>query len=249
MTKGGSIFRNNLFDFDFEAEAAAKKFHDETVEAIHFEELTERVNALREMSRRAFDENRMGAYFRIQDCLDSYASEAAKPVLAPTPTIPISTAKAAPKASAKKAPKYVIPQVRLSYVGDSGVKPKVISSADCSKIFRETYLPGEIEFQEDFKVLYLNQANEVLGVHTVSKGGIASTIVDSRIVFTGALLAHAVAIVCCHNHPSGNTKPSTQDDNLTRNLAAGAKTLDIRFLDHIIITSNGYYSYNDEGKL
>lgn len=227
MTRSGSMFRNNLFDFDFEAEAAAKRFHDETIEAIDFEEMSERVDALRKMSRRALDEDRMDAYFRIQDYLDSYASEPA-----PTPAA------------------YGIPEVRLSYVGDSCTsKPSIACSRDIFNILRDSFEEGEIDFQEFFKVIYLSRANKVLGIHTVSKGGMTATVVDERIVFTGALLAHADAIILCHNHPSGNTLPSCQDDELTRNIIKGGKILHIRVLDHIIVTSNGYYSYQDNGKI
>lgn len=203
MTIGGTKFRNNLFDFDFEAEAAAaaKKFHDETIAAINFEEMSERMEALRKMSRRALDEDRMDAYFRIQDSLESYASEPA-----PTPAA------------------YGIPEVRLSYVGDNCTsKPSISCSRDIYNTLRDTFEEGEIDFQEFFKVLYLNRQNKILGIHTVSKGGMTATIVDERIVFTGALLAHADAIILCHNHPSGNTLPSFDDDNITRNIVKGGQ--------------------------
>ena len=255
-----SKFRKSLFDFDFEAEAREKRFHDETIAAINFEEMSERVTALRKMSRRAFDENRMDVYFRIQDSLDSFASEStpaiapvttavpAPEVTRPTPKAAKKTAKPAKAAASSKAAGYAIPKVRLSYVGDSSPKVKVSDSTVSYRLFKDSYEAGEIEMQEQFKVLYLNNSNKVLGIHTVSTGGITSTIVDPRIIFSGALLAHASAIILCHNHPSGALFPSLQDDNLTKKLCDGGSILGITVVDHIIVTTDGYYSYRDNGK-
>lgn len=146
---------------------------------------------------------------------------------------------------------YKIPQIKLTYCSDvkSSDRPKVMSSAASADIFHDSFEEGEIEFREHFKVMYLSRANKVLGVNTVSIGGIEGTIVDVKIIFSGALLAKASGIIVCHNHPSGNLKPSPQDDNLTRRIAEGAKILDIRLLDHIILTDEGYYSYQDEGRI
>lgn len=147
--------------------------------------------------------------------------------------------------------KYRIPQIKLSYCSDAKAseKPIIRSSKDSAAIFLASYNDGEIEFQEYFKVLYLNRQNKALGIHTISMGGMETTIVDMKILFSGALLAKASNIIVCHNHPSGNLEPSHIDDSITRKIKLAGETLDITLLDHIIITDNGYYSYADEGRL
>lgn len=222
-------FPANLFDFDFQAEEAAAAFRREKCAEIDAEERDERLTLLRKLSRRALEEDRMGAYFRLLDSIDEIESCACEPTVC------------------QKS--CTIPEVRLRYVGKKGTAAAVRGSEDSVKIFRESYDDGEIEMQEFFKVLYLSRSNKPLGIHTVGMGGIEGVLVDKKIVFAGALLAHASGIIVCHNHPSGNLRPSIPDDDLTRKLREGAKILDIKFLDHIILTSDGYYSYNDEGKL
>ena len=102
---------------------------------------------------------------------------------------------------------------------------------------------------EEFNVLFLNQANRVIGFFNVSKGGKASTIVDAKVVFAAALKSNCVSVVLGHNHPSYSLTPSLQDIALTKKLVAGAKLLDLKILDHLIITPVDYYSFADEGKL
>lgn len=145
---------------------------------------------------------------------------------------------------------YTIPQIRLSYVSDCDVEhPQVIVSGDIVDFLRETYDDGEIDFRESFKVVYLNRSNKILGFQTVSEGGTALTVVDMKMIFAGALLSNASFIILCHNHPSGNMLPSPQDDSLTRKARTAGEALEIKVIDHVILTRNGYYSYNDEGKL
>lgn len=146
--------------------------------------------------------------------------------------------------------KYNIPRIKMSYVSDS-TRPttKITGSADAAAMFRQTYEPGEMEMQEYFKVMYLNQARKIIGVQTVAMGGTAMCAVDAKIIFGGALTAKAAAIVLCHNHPSGNARPSIEDDQLTRKLRDGAKLLDIQILDHIILTSESHFSFADDGRL
>ena len=146
--------------------------------------------------------------------------------------------------------KYRIPQIRLSYVADVDAEQKFgRSSGDCAELFRQSYEEGDMDYRECFKVMYLSQSLKVLGIHTISVGGTSSTPVDVKMIFTGALLANAQTIILCHNHPSGNLRPSLQDDSLTRRVVEGGKLLGLKVTDHIILSSDGYYSYNDEGKL
>lgn len=107
-----------------------------------------------------------------------------------------------------------------------------------------------IGYKETFKVLLLNNANKIIGYTTISEGGLTSTIVDVRVIIQTALVCNATSLILTHNHPSGNPRPSGQDDSLTRRIQEACKLLDIRLLDHIIVTPfNSFYSYCDEDRL
>lgn len=100
---------------------------------------------------------------------------------------------------------------------------------------------------EEFWVIMMNQSNCIIKKVRVSFGGIDMTAVDVRLILKEALLCNAVAIAIVHNHPSGNIRPSAQDNSLTENVRKAANVMNIRLLDHIVFTDNGYYSYSDEG--
>ena len=102
---------------------------------------------------------------------------------------------------------------------------------------------------EECHLLLLDQGMKVIGSVLLSRGGIAGTSVDVRCLLREALLGQAVAVVLCHNHPSGRTNPSREDDNLTRKAAEACKAVNIRFVDHVIFAGNDYYSYQEDGKL
>lgn len=107
-----------------------------------------------------------------------------------------------------------------------------------------------IGYKETFKVLLLNQANKIIGYTTISDGGLTSTIVDVRVVMQTALVTNATSIIITHNHPSGNPIPSGQDDSLTKKIKSACELMDIRLLDHIIVTPfDSFYSYCNEGRL
>lgn len=107
-----------------------------------------------------------------------------------------------------------------------------------------------IGYKETFKVLLLNNSNKIIGYSTISEGGLTSTIVDVRMILQTALVCNATSIILTHNHPSGNPRPSGHDDNLTKKIKSACELMDIRLLDHIIVTPyHSYYSYNDEGRL
>ena len=95
-------------------------------------------------------------------------------------------------------------------------------------------------------VLLMNSRNRVIDHVLISSGGFTSTPVDVRVVIREALMKKATAIALCHNHPSGNVKPSRDDDNLTKNLQEACRVMNIRMLDHIVITDGAYFSYCDE---
>ena len=102
---------------------------------------------------------------------------------------------------------------------------------------------------EECWVLLLNPAGKVIDRIRISQGGLASTAVDIRCVLREALVRRAVSMVLCHNHPSGNLRPSREDDRLTESLRQAAVTVNLRLLDHVIVTDGKYYSYADEGRI
>ena len=102
---------------------------------------------------------------------------------------------------------------------------------------------------EECWVLLLNQAGKVIDRIRISQGGLTSTAVDIRCVLREALIRRAVSMVLCHNHPSGNLRPSREDDRLTESLRQAAVTVNLRLLDHVIVTDGKYYSYADEGRI
>lgn len=102
---------------------------------------------------------------------------------------------------------------------------------------------------EQFCVLFLSSANEVIRLETLSKGGWTGTVADVRPIFRRALELKATALIVAHNHPSGQLRPSTADKQLTDRLKQAGQFMDISLLDHLIVTSRGYYSFADEGLL
>jgi len=105
---------------------------------------------------------------------------------------------------------------------------------------------GELP-HEEFWVLYLNNSNKVIYKSQLSKGGITGTVVDVRLIFKTALEQNAISIILTHNHPSGKLQASDADKEITKKLKVAGEQLDIKVLDHIIITETGYYSFQDEG--
>ncbi|WP_374174067.1 DNA repair protein RadC [Flavobacterium tructae] len=124
---------------------------------------------------------------------------------------------------------------------------KIITS---SKIVFEIMQPiiGELS-HEEFWVLFLNNSNKVISKSQVSKGGITGAVVDVRIVFKLALEIGATGLILCHNHPSGNLLPSDADKKLTKKIKLAGDSLDVKVLDHLIITEAKYYSFVDQGIL
>ncbi len=100
---------------------------------------------------------------------------------------------------------------------------------------------------EEFWVIFLNQANTILSIENISKGGITSTVVDPKIIFNKALIHKATAIIIAHNHPSGNLSPSSEDLSLTEKIKKASNLLQITLLDHLIISDKQYLSMADEG--
>lgn len=125
-------------------------------------------------------------------------------------------------------------------------KPVVSSSADVA-----VYLQASLRDykHEVFAVIYLNRANKINDIKIISEGGITGTVADPRIILKLALEKDAVSLILCHNHPSGSLRPSRADEELTQKIKEAARYFDIKVLDHLIVSDDGYYSFADEGIL
>jgi DNA repair protein RadC len=125
-------------------------------------------------------------------------------------------------------------------------KQKISSSNDVFEIFQP--LLGDLP-HEEFWILLLNRSNKIIDRFKISQGGISGTVIDARLILKTAIEKLASSIILCHNHPSGNKMPSDADDSITKKLVDGGKLLDIKVLDHLIISDTQFFSYADEGKL
>jgi len=128
-------------------------------------------------------------------------------------------------------------------------RPLIKSSADVYEILLHYWDQDKIDLLEEFKVLFLNRSNRVLQIYNVSSGGITGTVADPRLILAAALKVAACSIMLAHNHPSTSLKPSKADEELTSKIKYAAQFHDIKVLDHIIVSSEGYYSFADEGVL
>ncbi|WP_431159223.1 RadC family protein [Winogradskyella poriferorum] len=120
---------------------------------------------------------------------------------------------------------------------------KITSSKTVFEIMQP--IIGELP-HEEFWILYLNNSNKIIHKNQLSKGGITGTLVDVRLVLKNALENGATSLILCHNHPSGTLKPSQADKNITQKLKQASESLDIKVLDHLIITEHSYFSFADE---
>ncbi|MCU0405361.1 MAG: JAB domain-containing protein [Ignavibacteriaceae bacterium] len=129
-------------------------------------------------------------------------------------------------------------------------RTRVASSKDAYQLLFDSWNKNTIEYVEEFKILLMNRSNAVLGILSVSKGGISGTVTDIRLIFQAALKSNASGIIVCHNHPSGNVYPSESDRNITQKIKEAGNFMDIQLLDHLIILPvEGYFSFADEGAL
>lgn len=123
-------------------------------------------------------------------------------------------------------------------------KPQISESRDAFRILCP-YL-NDLN-TEEFWTLYLNQSNKVIHAEKLTQGGINQSVVDVRVLFKIALEKLATAIIIAHNHPSGNLQPSQEDLRITKQIREAGNLLNIRLLDHLIVSRNSFYSFNDEG--
>ncbi len=124
--------------------------------------------------------------------------------------------------------------------------PKISNSADAVKYLRMVW-GDRMDHVEEFLVLCMNRANLVLGYARISRGGLSGTVADPKVIFQIAVKANATSLILAHNHPSSNSDPSESDKALTKRLVDAGRVLEIQVLDHVILTSDSYFSFADEG--
>lgn len=147
-----------------------------------------------------------------------------------------------------KTYKSNIPHYRLVKEPTEIKKARMTDSKDVNKYVRQ-FFSDDIDIYESFFVLFLNRANNTIGWVKISQGGIGGTVVDERLIAKYAIESLSSAIILCHNHPSGNVKPSNQDITLTRAIKKGLGYFNITLIEHIILSpeNNEYFSFADEG--
>lgn len=128
-------------------------------------------------------------------------------------------------------------------------RPVIVSSKDAYQIFNHYWNQDRIGLLEEFKVLFVNRAMRALQLFNVSQGGLTGTVADLRIILAAALKLGAYGMFLAHNHPSCNLAPSTADREVTLKLKEAAKYHDIKVLDHLILSAEGYFSFTDDGLL
>jgi len=148
----------------------------------------------------------------------------------------------------KKNQMPIVDEITISYKRNNDYKIKIRSSQDASSVARSV-IGENIEYKEYFYVIAMNNSNQVLGVKKISSGGITGTMVDIRIIFQTLLKAHGTSFIIFHNHPSGTLVASNADKQITRKIKRASELLDIKLLDHIIVTKESYFSFADENML
>lgn len=144
-----------------------------------------------------------------------------------------------------------ISEIQVSYRPKLIGTEKIETSANAYKYLISQFPRRTIGLQESFVALYLNRANNILGCHHSSIGGLSGTVADIRILLAVALKSMASKIIISHNHPSGNLYPSSADKEMTAKIKEACRVMDIMLLDHIIVSpiGNKYFSFTDEGIL
>lgn len=142
---------------------------------------------------------------------------------------------------------FQVSEYFIGYKSISKQKNQILNSTNAYKIFAP-FFEEHLNVREVVYAMYLNQANNLIGVLKVSEGSISSCVIDIRLVLKPAVELLATTIILAHNHPSGTLKASHADIQITEKIKQGAKILDMDVVDHLIITDSGYYSFADDGK-
>lgn len=140
-------------------------------------------------------------------------------------------------------------EITVHYRNKSAKAEKITCSQDASSVLRRIYQSANcaMDLKEYFFILLLNRGNKVIGYHKLSEGGMSGTVADIKLAFATALKCACHAMILCHNHPSGTLEPSQTDKLLTDKFVSAGRLLEIKVLDHIILTNLGYYSFSDQG--
>ena len=152
----------------------------------------------------------------------------------------------------KKGKQIVVVQSRLSLIKEDSefYSPKISCSDSVKEFAKSIFTEGTLNLREEFFIIMLSRSNNVIGFSKISEGGYSGTVADGKMIFSTALLhTNASGIILCHNHPSGQLKPSDADLTLTRKLVQFGSMIDLPILDHLIITEEGCYSFADNGHL
>ena len=127
-------------------------------------------------------------------------------------------------------------------------RPKINSASDVFRIMSEIgEMSRNMEYKELFYSLYLNTASELLAVHKISEGTTKQTLVDIKFIMQGAIMTNAAAVIVCHNHPSGSTSPSSEDKKVTERIKTAAALFDVHLTDSVILATDKYFSFVEEG--
>ncbi len=143
---------------------------------------------------------------------------------------------------------FKVAEIELVYRSKTKAKdrPIIKSSFDAYEILRKTWDDDKIELLEQFKIMLLDRKNSCLGITEIASGGTDFCPIDPKLIFMTALKANASSIVLAHNHPSGNLKESQADIDITKKIMLAGDFLGIRVLDHLIVTADGYTSFEDK---
>lgn len=146
---------------------------------------------------------------------------------------------------------FLAGEVKLTYANKikKADRSKLSSSDKAVELLRKIFTEDTIELREQFAFILLNRANEVIGWYNLSVGSISGTVADVRYIVQCAILANASGVILAHNHPSGALQPSQSDIVLTDKIAKACLLFDINVLDHVIVTTDSFYSFADNGKL
>jgi len=142
-----------------------------------------------------------------------------------------------------------LPEIKVSVTidGKGTAQHKISNSQDAYALAKHIFNQDTISWTEEMVMLCLSRSQHVIGYFKVASGGMAGVIVDPKVIFTIALKSCAHSFILMHNHPSGNTQPSTEDEKVTDKVKNAGKLLDIKLLDHIIVTTDSFYSFADNG--
>lgn len=144
-----------------------------------------------------------------------------------------------------------IAEIQISYSPtiEKQFRIRITKSSQAYESLLNSWNKNTLELQEEFKIILLNNANEILGIHSLSKGSTNGVNVDMKLLFAVVLKSCATSIIVAHNHPSGILKASESDIAITKKIKKAGELLDISLLDHIIVTKDGFYSMVDDNIL